>query len=76
MEHVITVCRPQYIVAYGEVLQNVQETIEVAKTELRDRDMNWRGPVLFTIATKDVALPVVHIPDDFLSLLVLPVPHC
>ncbi|KAH7162107.1 AMP-binding enzyme [Dactylonectria estremocensis] len=71
--HGIAVCRPQFIVAYGNIIPAIHEAIVVAAAELKKEGVKWQPPTVLTIITRNNSHP--HIPDDFLSAERLDIPH-
>ncbi|KPM38192.1 hypothetical protein AK830_g8367 [Neonectria ditissima] len=71
--HGIAVCRPQFVVAYGNILPAINEAVQVAAAELKKEGVEWTLPTILTVITKSPNH--LHIPDDFLASKRLDIPH-
>lgn len=71
--HALSVSRPDFVVAYGEIVPVVTEAIELAQQELITVGINWSNPRLLTIICKSPGLK--HVPEDFWSDEPRPIPH-
>lgn len=73
--HGIAVCRPRYVVAYGEILPQIDEAIRVAADVLKKEGVEWHLPIVLTIIKPSHHGQHLHIPDDVFSPDRLPIPH-
>ncbi|KXH59322.1 AMP-binding enzyme [Colletotrichum salicis] len=71
--HGITVSRPHFIVAYGLIIDTIQEAVDVAARELRQEGVPWKPPPILSIVTRERRAK--HIPDDFIVSSQLTIPH-
>jgi acyl-CoA synthetase (AMP-forming)/AMP-acid ligase II len=71
--HGLSVSRPDYIVAYGAVINVVEEAVMVAEKELRRQGVEWKRPHIVTVIAR--AKGHMHIPSDFLTDESLEIPH-
>lgn len=75
--HGLAVCQPDFVIAYGEILPSIKTAISVARQVLQKEGVGWSPPTILTVIgrPKSSQTPPQHIPDDFLSNTVLPIPH-
>lgn len=73
--HALAVCRPQFVICYGEIVSNVEEAVDVAARELKTDKAQWRRPPIITAITKHSLPGYKHLSEDFLASNPLPVPH-
>lgn len=72
--HGLAVSRPDYILAYGAVLQSIEDAVKIAASELSKKaGIDHYDPIIITVIKK--ASGHLHVPDNFLDDGVLPVPH-
>lgn len=72
--HGIAVCRPQYVVTYGDILPSIEEAVRKAAAILKTEGVDWTPPTIMTAITRSTSSHQ-HIPDDFLAAESLPIPH-
>lgn len=72
--HGLAVCRPHFIIAYGDVIPNIEEATQVAAQELKKEGVDWQPPTVLTMITRP-STSYQHVPDDFLSPTQLVIPH-
>ncbi|KAK2043431.1 AMP-binding enzyme [Colletotrichum somersetense] len=71
--HGLAVSRPHFVVSYGPMMAAVRDAVDMAKEMLRAQDTIWERPVMMSIVKP--CQGVRHIPDDFMALTRLPIPH-
>lgn len=71
--HALSVSRPQFIIAYGDVVSKVREAVDLAAKDLSNDGIPWQTPEIISVITRAHSAP--HIPDDFLRPTRLAVPH-
>ncbi|KAI2618962.1 acetyl-CoA synthetase-like protein [Hypomontagnella submonticulosa] len=71
--HGLAVSRPHFVVSYGATVPAVTEALRVAERELAGQGVQWETPPVMTIVSRAQGLP--HVPDDFIALTRLPIPH-
>lgn len=71
--HALVVTRPHFVVAYGEVIDKVQDAVKQAGHELKEQGVQWNAPAIVTVISP--ARHFRHIPDDFYAAQKLEIPH-
>ncbi|KAF2837361.1 AMP-binding enzyme [Patellaria atrata CBS 101060] len=71
--HALVVTRPSYIFTYGPSIPKIVEAIELASRELHTESISWAHPEIITVISKHSSY--MHVPDDFLAPIRLPIPH-
>lgn len=71
--HALAVSRPQFIIAYGDVVSKVREAIDLAAKDLSSEGISWQAPVVISVITRAPSVP--HIPEDFIRPTRLFIPH-
>ena len=73
LAHALSVSQPEFVFAYGEIIPNILEGIELARRRLSEKSVQWPAPTIITVIAKIIGYQ--HAPDDFMDEEKLPIPH-
>ncbi|KAI1618849.1 AMP-binding enzyme [Exophiala viscosa] len=71
--HALVVSRPRFVVVYGEVVDKIRDAVKQARQDLTEQGIDWQLPTIVTAISPASGLR--HIPDDFLGMQKLDIPH-